>query len=128
MGMSSYLKALVLGAVLSSESFAIRDVFVSLHSSDPGVVGLFELASNNNGTYKRQRVSAWIIDSDGSYRNSDVIDFADMPAGPVVGVGLWDAVQGGQFLWGGVFVESKRLNEHDIFRFPAHHLLVDLVT
>ena len=124
MGMSAYLKGLVLAATLKNEPFSIGEIFLSLHSAVPDMQGGGEV---NRGNYKRQRISEWTVTENDGYRNTRLVDFANMPPGIIMGVGLWDAATGGHFLWGGGVREAKIVNDNSIFRFPVEHLRVDLL-
>ena len=119
MGISPYFKGLMLERALAN------NVYVSLHTGNPDGEGLGEV---EGAGYRRQSVIQWAIGDDGSYRNGRLLDFRDMPAVTVVGLGLWDAPKEGNFLWGGVLAEAKRLNDNDIFRLPVDRLRVDLVS
>ena len=125
MGVSAYLKGLMLGAALAGRPFEVNNVYVSLHSGIPDGDGLLEV---EGGGYRRHRVTQWAVGDDGAYRNGRLLDFTDMPAVTVVGLGLWDAPKEGNFLWGGVLAEAKLLNDNDIFRLSVERLRVDLVS
>ena len=89
---------------------APANVYVSLHSADPGATGANELASGTSPGYARVAVataSGWsaIADSDGGrlIENDANITFP-MPTGngaTATHWGIWDAASGGNFLIGG---------------------------
>lgn len=90
MAISAYLRDQTLDTVF------VGPVYVSLHSSDPALTGAAEVSG---GTYARQLVT-FAPSAGGEKRSNSVVDFTGVPAGTVSDVGLWDAVSGGNFLWG----------------------------
>lgn len=70
-------------------------VFVSLHTSEPGEDGAFEVFGEG---YARQPAS-FEAAADRTSLNAGRLEFRDMPDATVAFVGLWDAPRGGTFLW-----------------------------
>ena len=102
--LSNYLEDALLDHILSTTAFTMPTaLYVSLHDDPPGETGANEVVG---GSYARQGDTAMDAASGGASANTNVIEFSGMPTvGPspagVKFVGLWDAVSGGNFLWGG---------------------------
>ena len=123
MSISNYLENALLNAVFNSTSFSVTgNPYVSLHTADPGETGASEVTG---GSYARQQAD-FIAAASGALDNSAIIDFASMPAVTVVGVGVWDALSGGNFLWGGTLDANKTTNSGDTYRIIAGALDVTL--
>jgi len=78
-------------------TFPSVDLYISLHTADPGETGANEVAG---GSYARQQV-AFGAASGGTLSNSAQVDFAGMPATTVVAWGAWDAASSGNCFWTG---------------------------
>jgi hypothetical protein len=122
MSISNYLEDELLDAVFNNGSFAVATPYVSLHTGDPGETGTSEVAG---GSYARQSGS-FAVASGGSCDSDAVLTFADMPAETVTHVGVWDAVSGGNFLWGGALTASKTTNAGDTFQIGSGDLTITL--
>lgn len=89
--------------------------YVSLHSADPGTTGANEATG---GSYARQACSGKFgAASGGLKQNSGAITFANMPAGTWTHFGIFDAVSGGNFIWGGALSASKTTGAGDAVNF-----------
>jgi hypothetical protein len=119
MALSAYLRDRLLDHYLKGAAYTQpTNVYVSLHTGDPGTTGASEVAG---GSYARQ-LAAFAAASGGSKATNAIIDFAGMPAvggGGVTHAGFWDAVSGGNFLSGGPLAASKVVNAGDTFRLPS---------
>ena len=73
-----------------------RPVYVSLHTNEPGEDGSSEVFGEG---YARQ-AAAFEEARNRSSMNADGRDFQEMPSVAVSHIGLWDAKDGGVFLWG----------------------------
>lgn len=123
MSISDYLEAKILQEVFNNTDFSpVATVYGSLHTADPGETGTAEVTG---GTYARQSV-AFTTGTAGTCSNSGTISWANMPAGTVVGVGLWDADSSGNFLWGGTLTANKVTNLGDTFQIAAGDLDITL--
>lgn len=123
MTISNYLENALLNAVFNATAFGLAgDPFISLHTADPGETGANEVAG---GSYARQQ-AAFGAAAGGATDNNANIDFATMPAATITHVGVWDAVSGGNFLWGGPLNASKTTAAGDTLRIPANQLDVTL--
>lgn len=123
MSISNYLENKLLDAVFNSTAFSVTgNPYVSLHTADPGETGTSEVVG---GSYARQQAD-FTVAATGALENAAIIDFASMPAVTVVGVGIWDAPSGGNFLWGGLLTVNKTTNSGDTFRIIAGALDITL--
>lgn len=89
-------------------TFPGGDPYISLHTADPGETGANEATG---GSYARQQV-AFGAAASGTLSNSAEIVFSGMPAGDVVGWGVWDAVSAGNCFWTGWFTTITGLCIH----------------
>lgn len=125
MALSAYLRDRLLDHYLKGASFTQpTNVYVSLHTADPGTTGASEAGG---GSYARQLASAsFAAAAAGSKASNAIIDFAAMPAATITHAGVWDAVSGGNFLVGGALAASKTTNSGDTFRFASGSLTATL--
>lgn len=72
-----------------------QDVFLSLHSGEPGATGANEV---QGGGYRRQAFSP-SRPRDGAISNTETVAFVMLPATPVSHLGVWDSEEGGRLLW-----------------------------
>lgn len=115
MSISNSAEVLILDAVLRNQSLAVGGtIYASLHTADPGETGTAEVTG---GTYARGTVS-FAAASAGAISMQGTASFANMPAGTVVGVGLWNHVSAGTFLWGGT-ISSRTTNAGDTFQLTS---------
>jgi len=77
--------------------FPSANVYISLHSGDPGETGANEVTG---GSYARQQTD-FTAAAAGTLSNVGAIAFAGMPATTVFGWGAWDAVSAGNNFWSG---------------------------
>lgn len=110
---STYLKHKQLNAEFNNTAWnlGVADVFMSLHSADPGATGASEVAG---GSYARQATSFGAA-SGGAVANDTEESFT-MPAVTVTHIGFWDAVSGGNYLRGGAVTSSKTFTLGEIAR------------
>ena len=121
MSISNYAENKILDALFNNTALAVAQPYLSLHSGDPGETGANEIAG---GSYARQAASFGAAAA-GQVQNDATIDFTLMPAGTVLGFGLWDAATNGNCLWTGwlstvlrAFVADDVAG--DTIRSPAH--------
>jgi hypothetical protein len=113
MSRSVYLRNAILDALGNNTSFAVSQVYVSLHTGDPGLNGASEVSG---GSYAREAVSFGAA-SGGAMENDALVRFDSVPAGTITHFGLWDAASAGNFLWGAALTASKTQNDGDPFEF-----------
>ncbi len=129
--MSLYMEKKVLDKMLRGVDFTLSTVYVSLHTSNPGITGAGEVAG---GSYARQAVghSLWnaaatASDTGSECTNNATITFASIPASTLTYVGIWDAVSGGNFLIGGAFQTPIAVGGGGSFVFNAGQLAAKVI-
>ena len=108
-------------------AFPAADAWLSLHSADPGETGTNEVTG---GSYGRQQVAMTVTGN--TVTNDAIESFSGMPAGDVVGWGIWDASVAGNCFWTGWFstvgrvgvVDAAGITSNDIIS-PAHGVVAD---
>ena len=115
MAQSTYLRNKILDAVVNATSFSVAQVYVSLHTGDPGATGASEVAG---GSYIRKAASFGAA-SGGSAALDAAVEFSGMPSCTVTHVGFWDAESSGNFLQGGALTAQKVVAAGDTFRFAV---------
>ena len=123
MSISNFLENELLDTALAVGAYSTTNVYVSLHTADPGETGTSEVTG---GGYGREGPTTFSAAAAGTTSNTAQIDFTNMPAVTVTHVGLYDAATAGNFLWGGALTASKTLNAGDTFRIAATDLDVSL--
>src|SRR5512141_2772577 len=116
-GASDYLEVALLDHCLKGTSFAQpANIYVSLHSADPGDTGAGEI-SGGAGPYARQSANAaFSAASAGSKTTSADLTWTGMPACTVSYVGIFDALTTGNCLFIGSLTASKVVNAGDTFK------------
>lgn len=125
MALSEYTRSKLLNWIKGTAfGAAPANVYISLHSSDPGLTGAGEISATATG-YARKVIapSGWNAPSDsGIDKVMDQVATVDFgPATNSVGwdvnfFGVWDATTAGNFLWGGVTTSRQvAQNDHYIF-------------
>ncbi len=92
-----------------------REMFLSLHTGEPGDNGANEVAAIRFSTAKLFGKSAAGV-------AASVREFAfdRLPAAEITHIGLWDAAKNGRFLAGTSLLKKKTVEEGDSLRFsPA---------
>ena len=81
-----------------------RDVWVSLHSYDPGVSGV-PASEINGGGYIRDKLSkgVWNSASGRQITTNKIIEFNNLEEGTITHVGIWDTEASGNIIASGVF-------------------------
>lgn len=125
MALSAYVIPKLLDHVLKGAAFTQpTNIYVSLHTADPGTTGSNECTG---GSYGRQLASSSFAAAGASSKASNAdINFTLMPAATVTHVGIWDASTVGNFLWGGALSASKTVNSGDTFQLPSGQLTASL--
>lgn len=106
----------VLNKILQNVDFTISNVWLSIHSGDPGTTGASEEES-------RQDIS-FASAAGGSSDSSNEVTFQISGTKTISHVGLWDAETGGTFLWRGVLDASKAVEDGDELVFEAGDVTV----
>jgi hypothetical protein len=122
-GFSDYLEAAVLNHIFRTSTLAKpTNVYVSLHSADPGDTGTSELVSS--GSYARVAVTSadasWSAPADSGtskqIANAASVTFPTptIDWGTITHFGLWDAPTNGNFLGGGALGTSRAVLSGDV--------------
>lgn len=90
-------------------------LFVSLHTADPGATGASELSG---GSYARQAIT-FGAPSGGTSSNTNVLNFAGLPAATITHFALWDASTAGTFHQSGALNSSQTVSAGNTLQFPA---------
>ena len=127
-GMSDYLEVAINNAIFNNTSFAVAQVYVSLHTADPGdSTGASEVTDSG---YARKSGSFGTPGAtDGTCANDAEILFnalADVATINISYFGLWDAASSGNFLGGGAVATAKDFSQGDVPRFPVGSLVSTL--
>lgn len=116
-GLSSYLKNQLL------DSFTEGELFLALHSEEPGDDGENELIG---GGYERQSVNL-IKDGNGGFIiNQDNVNFVRVPSRTVSYLAIWDSKEKGNYLWSAPVpaAQIRRLVVGDGLQFPTASLQI----
>ena len=110
----------ILNKILRSTDFTdATDLFISIHSADPGNDGLTAEITGYTGT-DRPAITFNLASTDKVTENDADIDYLVMPAITVTHAGLFDqaAHGGGVFWWSGALAVPRVVAAGDTFRFP----------
>lgn len=108
---SDYLEVALLNLTLRNTAFtAVAQPYVSLHTADPVEIGSSEVVPGGNA-YVRKAVTfgapVTSVDTLGKVcLNTNLLQWLNMPGVTVTYGGVWDALSGGNFLYGGILVNS----------------------
>ena len=126
MAMSDFLESTILDMVLNSVAYAEpASVYIALFTTlqnDAGTAGV----EVSGGGYARQQVTAGFTISGTATRAglTSEVSFPTATAswGTIVGIGIYDAVTGGNLLYHGSLTSSKTINLDERFILPAGDL------
>lgn len=114
---STYLRNQLRDHVFRTASFTKPgDIFVSLHTGDPGRTGANEVTGGSYARIQRDPLDAnWSATADGHAENLASITFPAPTAnwGVVTHAGIWDALSGGNFLARADVTPDKTVNNGD---------------
>jgi hypothetical protein len=126
MPLSTYLINELLDHFLKVGSFTQpTNIYVSLHSADPGDTGANELSG---GSYARVVMNVWDVAAAGASENTNVIAFATASGdwAQATHFGLWDAITTGNFLGGAALTTPRTVASGDDAEFAAGALDVSI--
>jgi hypothetical protein len=129
MSISNYLELELLDHVIKGDSYsAPAEIYISLHSGDPGETGASELSGDG---YARiaARADFGTVASSGSISNDGAVEFAAASGGDwteATHFGCWDALTNGNFLWGGALTDAKTVQDGDTASFAIGALTFSL--
>lgn len=87
-----------------------RDVWLALHTSNPGPTGL---AGTELAGYGYERVSVnFTVPASRTTLNSQVVKWENLPAATITHIGLWDASTGGNIISYGALTPSEAVAAH----------------
>lgn len=127
MSLSNYAEEKILDHLLGTTAWTMpAQVYVSLHSADPGETGASELAVANG--YARQASDFDAAGADGATANSAPVVFTNTGVAwsAATHFGLWDAATAGNFLGGNALTASKTIGAGDTGTFATGDLDVTL--
>lgn len=125
MSASNYLEDKVLDHCLKGTAFtAPTNVYVSLHSADPGETGANEITAGANSYARQLATSSFAASSGGSKVSNADLTWLDMPAVTVTHFAIWDALTTGNCLFVGALGASKTTQAGDTFKILSGNLTV----
>lgn len=125
MSASNYLEDKVLDHCLKGTSFTQpTNIYVSLHSADPGETGANEITAGANSYARQLATSSFAAASGGSKVSNADLTWLDMPAVTVTHFAIWDALTVGNCLFSGALGASKTTQAGDTFKILSGNLTV----
>jgi hypothetical protein len=129
-GESTYIKDKLLNAVFRNTAFGASpaNVYISLHTADPGLTGTNEFTSGSSPGYARKSVTTTggfdaPADNLGGrmVQNSANITFAAASGNGQTATyfGIWDALTVGNFLYGGALPSSIVWTSGETYYIPT---------
>lgn len=124
-GMSDYLEVKINDAVFNATAFSVAQVYVSLHTGDPGdATGVSEIT--DSGYIRKAASFGTAHATNGTCANDAEVLFnalADVATLNISHFGLWDAASGGNYLGSGAVAVPKNFSQNDVPRFPIASLV-----
>lgn len=121
MSVSNYFESKLV-ASLKNESAAVAEVFVKLHTGDPGEEG-----TSNAATETTRKKVTWAAASSGTIKNSAALEWTSVSTSETYKfVSLWDASTAGNCLWSGALEAEKAVSSGDTFKIAAEGLSVSV--
>lgn len=117
MGISEYLKNKWLDAAFNATSFSVANVYVQLHSGDPGSAGTANVISGP----ARDEATFGAASGGASTTDAECV-WSSMPACTVSHVSLWDASTSGNLLWTQALSAPVPVLSGDTFKILAGDL------
>lgn len=121
MSISDYAELKLL-ETLKGTSFSVANVYVKLHTGDPGEAG----TSNAAGNTTRTAVTFATASAGSMASNADVTWTNVSTSETYSHISLWDNVSAGNCLWSGALTASKAVNSGDTFSIPSGQLTLSL--
>jgi hypothetical protein len=119
MSVSDYAENKLLDAVFNHTTtgggLPTTDVWVKLHTGDPGEAG----TNNAAGETTRKQVSMAAASGGASSSDADLVWTNVSTTETITHVSVWDASTAGNCLWVGALTASKALNAGDTFTIPS---------
>ena len=118
MSISNYAENKILDAIFNNVSFAVAQVYVKLHTGDPGEDGTANAAAETDRV-----AGSFTAAASGAVSNDAVIEWLAVAATETYShVSFWDASTGGNCLWTGALTTPKAVTAGDNARFPIGDL------
>lgn len=109
----------MLNALCKNTSYAIAEVWVQLHTGDPGTNGTANAAANTT----RVQATFGTVASGGAIENTVAIAWTSVAASETyVWISLWSASTSGTYLGSAQLTSSKTVNAGDNFSIPIGDL------
>ena len=120
MSISNYLEDQLLDT-LRNGSFAVANVYLQLHTGDPGEAGTANAASETS-----RQAATFAAASGGSMATSATAGWTSVAATETYSHwSLWDASTGGNALWSGALASSAALTAGDTFQITSLTITLD---
>lgn len=120
MSISNYLEDALLNS-LRNTAFSVSDVYLQLHTGDPGEDG-----TNAGATETNRQVVVFNASSGGSMASSAAVTWTNVAATEVYTYwSAWDASTGGNCLWTGALSSSASVTAGDTFQITTLTLTLD---
>jgi len=120
-GVSAYLANSWLDALGNNTSYAVTQVYVKLHVSDPG-----PNATNGAATETTRKAASFAAASSGSLASDAALTWTNISGSQdATHFSAWDAVTGGNFLFSGT-VTANAYTAGDTFTIASGSLTVSL--
>jgi len=124
---TNFLEDAFLEHLFDQSSFATPDLYVSLHTGNPGETGGYEVTGTGY-TRVYTYFLDWLLTASGVIQNNDEIVFpmADDYWGWITYFGLYNAASSGNLLVYGPLTPSEEIDFGDIVKFAVYDLTVTL--
>ena len=120
MSISNYAELALLNT-LRNTSFAVTDVYLKLHTGDPGEAG-----TSNAATEATRKVVSFSAASSGSMTSSGTVEWTNVSTTETYSHwSLWDASTSGNCLWTGGLATSAAVTAGDTFQITSLTLTLD---
>lgn len=120
MSISNYLENALLDT-LRNQSLAIANVYLKLHTGDPGEAG-----TSNAATETTRKSVSWSAASSGSLASSATLEWTNVAATETYSHwSLWDNASAGNCLWSGALSSSAAVTAGDTFQITSLTLSLD---
>jgi hypothetical protein len=120
MSISNYLENAYLD-VLRNQSLAVSNVYIKLHTGDPGEAG-----TNNAATEATRKLIAFSAASSGSMASSAAITWTNVSTTETYSHwSAWDSLTTGNCLWTGALSSSAAVTAGDTFEITTLTLSLD---
>ena len=120
MSISNYLENAYLD-VLRNQSLAVSDVYIKLHTGDPGEAG-----TSNAATEATRKLIAFSAASSGSMASSAAITWTNVSTTETYSHwSAWDSLTTGNCLWTGALSSSAAVTAGDTFEITTLTLSLD---